>query len=307
MLMLEAINGALHALMKQDEDLHVVGEDLLDPYGGAFKVTKGLSTLYPERVLTTPISEAALMGFATGMAMKGKPCVVEVMFGDFLVLGADQIINHMSKLPWVYNHQVEAPVIVRAPMGGKRGYGSTHSQSLEKHFCGVPGLDVVALSQYGDVAGAYHEAHAGRRPTLIIENKMLYARKLKDEAALTRSSRPDLVFVTYGGSVEVCDEAAQRLADEEEITANVIEVRQLSPFPAKWLRERVGACAKVVTVEEGVGGWGFASEVARALVGKPMSFAEVSAPPHPIPSSRDWEMRILPHTQAAVDAALGLF
>ncbi len=307
MLVLEAINAALHDLMRVDANLHIVGEDLLDPYGGAFKVTRGLSTAFPGRVLTTPISEASLMGFATGMAMKGKPCVVEVMFGDFILLGTDQIINHMSKLPWVYNHQIKTPVIIRAPMGGKRGYGSTHSQSLEKHFCGVPGLDVVTVSQYADVAGIYKRAYDSQKPTLIIENKLLYARPMKDAAALKRSDRPDLVFVTYGGSVEVCDEAARILNDDEEIVANVIDMRELSPFPHAWLRDQIGACSRVVTVEEGTSGWGLASEVCRALVGKKIGFAEVSAPDHPIPSSRDWEVRILPHARAAVNAALSLF
>ncbi len=117
----------------------VVGEDLLDPYGGAFKVTKGLSTKFPDRVLTTPLSEAGFTALAAGMAIRGLRPVVEIMFGDFLMLAADQFINHIGKYRWMYNDKVRVPLVIRTPMGGRRGYGPTHSQTLEKHFIGAPG------------------------------------------------------------------------------------------------------------------------------------------------------------------------
>ena len=111
MRVVDSINQALHELLEQDRSLHVLGEDILDPYGGAFKVTKGLSERFPERVLTTPISEACIVGLATGMAMRGKPTIVEVMFGDFLCLAMDQLLNHASKLAWVYDDQISVPLI----------------------------------------------------------------------------------------------------------------------------------------------------------------------------------------------------
>jgi pyruvate/2-oxoglutarate/acetoin dehydrogenase E1 component len=135
MRVVESINRALHELMAADPRLVVLGEDITDPYGGAFKVTRGLSSAYRDRVWTTPISEGGIVGMAAGMALKGRPTIVELMFGDFIALAADQIINHATKFRWMYNDQVEVPMIIRAPMGGRRGYGPTHSQSLEKHFC----------------------------------------------------------------------------------------------------------------------------------------------------------------------------
>src|ERR1051325_11721883 len=102
----ESLNLALHRLMAERDDVYLLGEDILDPYGGAFKVARGLSTKFPERVLTTPISEAVIVGLGTGMALRGMRPIVEIMFGDFLMLAADQIVNQAAKFRWMYNEQV---------------------------------------------------------------------------------------------------------------------------------------------------------------------------------------------------------
>ncbi|WNO54191.1 alpha-ketoacid dehydrogenase subunit beta [Stakelama saccharophila] len=306
MRVIEGINTSLHRFLADDPAAHIMGEDILDPYGGAFKATKGLSSAFPGRVLTTPISEASIAGVATGMALKGKPVCVEIMFGDFVTLCTDQLVNHMSKLPWVYNDQIAVPVVVRAPMGGKRGYGATHSQSLEKHFCGVPGLTVVAVSQYCDIAAVYAAAFASGTPHLIIENKLSYARRL-EQRDVAPHAEPDIAIVTYGGSTEVCVAAADRLDAEEELAVNVIEVTTLSPFDRDGLRERIGDCRHVLVVEEGADGWGFAAEVSRALMGLPgLSFASICGPAHPIPSTKSWETALLPNETNVVAAALDL-
>src|SRR4030043_400254 len=131
---LESLNSALHRAFADNINVYLLGEDVLDPYGGAFKVTRGLSTSHPQRVITTPISEAGFIGVATGMALRGLRPVVEIMFGDFTTLIADQLINHLTKFRWMYNDQVRVPLLIRTPMGGRRGYGHTHSQTLEKLF-----------------------------------------------------------------------------------------------------------------------------------------------------------------------------
>ncbi len=305
MRVIDQINTSLDSFLAASANNYVIGEDIVDPYGGAFKATRGLSTRYPGRVLSTPISEASLAGVATGMAMKGKPVCMEVMFGDFLTLCTDQLVNHMSKLPWVYNDQIAVPVVVRAPMGGKRGYGATHSQSLEKHFCGVPGLTVKAISQYADVSKIYADAFAARTPHLIVENKLLYARPCHT-VDLAPHASPDLTMVTYGGSVEVCVAAARLLEEEEELEVNIVEVTALSPFDHGDVRDRIGECPHVLVVEEGAEGWGFASEVARALVGLPVRFETIAAPNHPIPSAKDWEIAILPNAESVVARAIAM-
>ena len=111
-----------------------LGEDLDDPYGGAFKISKGLKTKFKNQVYSTPISEAAITGLSSGMSIQGHKPIVEIMFGDFLTLTFDQIVNNISKFHDMYNKGVRNPIIIRTPMGGRRGYGPTHSQSLEKFF-----------------------------------------------------------------------------------------------------------------------------------------------------------------------------
>ncbi|NJO38774.1 MAG: alpha-ketoacid dehydrogenase subunit beta, partial [Rhizobiales bacterium] len=209
MRVVETLNQALFELFESDPDLHLLGEDVLDPYGGAFKVTKGLSTRFPNRVLTTPISEACIVGVATGLAIRGRPAIVEIMFGDFLCLAMDQLLNHASKLAWVYDDQIKVPLIVRTPMGGKRGYGATHSQSLEKHFCGMPGLAVLAVHPFGDPGDVLRKAYRLGAPALVIENKTMYGRAARPIDDLPKPAAPDLAIVTYGGCVEPAVAAAE--------------------------------------------------------------------------------------------------
>jgi len=178
---LESLNTALLQALAADERVILLGEDLLDPYGGAFKVTRGLSTEIPNRVMTTPISEAGIVGLATGMALRGLRPVVEIMFGDFLTLVADQVINHTVKFHWMYNHQVCVPLVIRTPMGGRRGYGPTHSQTLEKYFLGVPGLRVLAPCPLGDPGNLLLQAILEfDHPVLFVENKLLYTLQVAD-------------------------------------------------------------------------------------------------------------------------------
>ncbi|MDQ7007946.1 MAG: hypothetical protein Q9Q40_12005 [Acidobacteriota bacterium] len=172
----QVLNETLAEALERWEDVLLLGEDLADPYGGAFRVTRGLSTRWPERVLSTPISEAALFGVSAGLALRGRRPVLEIMFGDFITLGLDQVINHIAKFREMYDEQVRVPLVVRTPMGGRRGYGPTHSQSLEKLLVGIPGLTVVAASEYHDLRDMLLAAIACDDPVFFIENKLLYGR-----------------------------------------------------------------------------------------------------------------------------------
>jgi pyruvate/2-oxoglutarate/acetoin dehydrogenase E1 component len=228
------------------------------------------------------------------------------MLGDFITLSTDQIINHMSKLPWVYNNQISVPVVMRTPMGGRRGYGSTHSQSLEKHYCGVPGLTVRALSQYTDIEALYREVFTAATPHLVIENKTLYPKEITSNPFADAIS-PDIVLISYGGCVEDCIMTATRFSEEEEISVKVIEITSLWPFDYAAVRSAVGEARCVLAVEEGSVGWGFASEVARSLIGREnLLFDSLSAPDHPIPSSKLWEDLILPSKNQIATRALNL-
>jgi pyruvate/2-oxoglutarate/acetoin dehydrogenase E1 component len=307
MRVVDSLNAALADLMAANPDLRLIGEDVLDPYGGAFKVTRGLSSRFPDRVLTTPISEACIVGLATGLALRGKPTIVEIMFGDFLCLAMDQLLNHASKLAWVYADQVSIPLIVRTPMGGRRGYGATHSQSLEKHFCGMPGLTVLAIHPFEEPGDVLRAAYRRAAPTLLIENKAMYAQPVRPPDDLPRPAAPDLAIVTNGGCDEPAVRAAERLGESEEISVEVVPLTTLSPFPAPAVRAIAKRCSRILAVEEGTEGWGFAAECAHALIGRPVRFAALAAPAHPIPNSRPWELAILPCEDSIARAAIGLF
>lgn len=327
---LERLNYALHHSLETDERVYILGEDILDPYGGAFKVTRGLSTKYPQRVLTTPISEAAIVGIANGMALRGLRPVAEIMFGDFVTLAADQLINHAAKFRWMYNEQVRVPIVVRAPMGGRRGYGPTHSQSLEKLFLGVPGLRVVAPNSLGDPAALLeHAILRDDDPVLFIEHKLLYTRPLREPgkgelvdweiskfgdaypAFTLRASNielPHLTIATYGYNFELALAAANELMYEHEIFAEIVLFSQLSPFALSPLFDSLARTRRLLTVEEGAVSLGWGAEVAAQAAEKLPGVAvrRIAALDLPIGNSKPIEDAILPSQADLVQAALGL-
>ncbi|HIC44543.1 MAG TPA: pyruvate dehydrogenase, partial [Sulfurimonas sp.] len=155
----------------------ILGQDIADPYGGAFKATKGISDKYPNSIISTPISEAGLVGLASGHALLGGQAFAEIMFGDFVTLAFDQIVNGISKYHHMYGKNVSCPITIRMPMGGKRGYGPTHSQSLEKFLCGIDNLLVVALNSIEDPFKTLKDASELDCPKIVIESKVDYGRR----------------------------------------------------------------------------------------------------------------------------------
>ena len=324
---LDRLNFALHHAMETDERVTILGEDILDPYGGAFKVTRGLSTKFPMRVLTTPISEAAIVGVANGMALRGLRPVVEIMFGDFITLIADQLVNHASKFRWMYNDQVRVPVVVRAPMGGRRGYGPTHSQSLEKMFLGVPGLKVVAPNALGDPAELLAAAIADDDPVLFVEHKLLYTRPLLEPGKgdliefqvektgdaypafmLRPADSARLTIACYGYNFEYARAAALDLLMEHEIFVEIVLFSQLSPFDLEPVFSSLARTRKLLTVEEGTLSLGWGAEVAARAVERMdgLRIRRVAALDLPVANAKSLEDAILPSVQDIVNAALSL-
>jgi 2-oxoisovalerate dehydrogenase E1 component len=319
----ERLRAGLRWLLQTDQKVVVLGEDVEDPYGGAFKVTKGLSTEFAGRVRNTPISEAAIVGVGNGLALAGMRPVVEVMFGDFITLAADQLINQASKFAYMYNGQVSVPAIIRAAMGGKRGYGATHSQCLEKHFFGTPGLSIVAVNSICDPAmllARVHERLAG--PCLFVENKLLYARTLRRQAPDGRAWQEDgaafptlklaapagaeLTIVAYGGMVEDVEEAVKRAFSEREILCEVVVPTMLYPLDIGPIVGSVSRTRRLLVVEEGQGFAGFGSEVvarcAEQLGGQLAAAGRVYAAEHPIPCSKELEQQALPDGSRVLEA-----
>lgn len=310
------IHDALRRNMARDERILLIGEDIEGPYGGAFKVTRNLSAEFPGRVFNTPISEAAIVGLGNGLALAGLRPVCEIMFGDFLTLAADQFINHAAKFRYMYNNQVQVPLIIRTPMGGKRGYGATHSQSLEKHLLGLPDTQVLAIHHRFDPGEFYDRLFATvDRPTLVIENKMLYGMQVESRSvegfALEHDGgsmpttrlrpegvSPDLTLVCYGGMLPDVEKAVNTLFEEHDIACEVICPMRLYPLDLGPILESVLKSRRLLLVEEGLSFAAFGAEVAAQILeqapGVLEAMARIASPDHPIPSSGPLEKELLP-------------
>ena len=325
-LVVHNLNQALHGLLADSEDIVLLGEDVADPYGGAFKVTRGLSSVFPGRVLSTPISEAAIVGVAAGLSMRGIRSVVEIMFGDFLTLCADQLVNHLAKFRWMYNEQVRTPVVIRTAVGGRRGYGPTHSQCLEKMFFGIPGLVVVAPSARHNPGELLRRAVLlDDRPVIFVEQKVLYSKRLQNkpppglklEIAASEngalyptatwrpvSARADLTIVTYGAMTEVVEEAMTESFAGDEIVAEYVVPSALAPLQLDPVLESVRRTGRLLIVEEGTAPWGFGAEVVARVAEdnsmRSVRYARVGARHLPIPSARPAEDQVLPQVKRIV-------
>jgi 2-oxoisovalerate dehydrogenase E1 component len=316
-----ALNRALRRLLTEHPEAIVLGEDLHDPYGGAFKVTDGLSSDFAGRVISTPISEAGVIGASIGLALAGYRPIAEIMFADFVSLAMDQLYNHAVKLPALSEHG-RLPLVVRTPSGGRRGYGPTHSQSPENLMVAIPGLTVVFPSHRHDVGRLLERATLDwDHPVVFFEHKLLYgvtqdaadfdvapSSPLDPAASLfptlvKRQDMPDLTLVTYGGSLPMVERVAEALA-EEDLVVELVVPSLLQPFPRHTLVDLLKRSGRVAIVEESPLGPGFGSELAAALVeeGFRGRVKRLAPPPVPIPAARSLESSILPDERRLFDA-----
>lgn len=325
----QAINQALSRFLAREPHGVVLGEDIHSPYGGAFKVCSGLSERFPDRVLTTPISEAAIAGLSNGLALMGAPVVAEIMFGDFITLAFDQILNHAAKFKLMYGDDRSMRVVFRAPMGGRRGYGPTHSQSLEKHLAGIPGTELFILHGRTRV-GAFYDTLLTRSttPAIVIENKLLYTRRGDRSApphhALLETSEPypatvlrpagppDITLVAFGQTSDLAEEVATRLFEEEELAVEVILVLQASPLRPEPILDSARRTGRLVVVEEGPAGHDLGAEViamvsARWTQRTPLAVRRLAARPMAIPCSKPLEEQVLPSADELYALCLDVF
>lgn len=279
----EALNRALHDLMAADPDVHLLGEDLADPYGGAFKITKGLSTRFGDRVRSTPLSEGGIVGVGAGLALAGGKAIVEIMFADFVALAFDQLLNFASKSTTMYGRPVPLPMIVRCPGGGNRGYGPTHSQSPQKHFIGAPGLEIYELTPFHDPGDLLTRMLDRRRPCMLFEDKVLYTRELWTggpvgelfTAELTGGvarvfmpevTEPDCVIIAHGGVADRVIAAMTSLIVEADIACELLVPDRLYPLPGSFATlPALRSARHVCVVEDGSEGGSWGAEVARVL------------------------------------------
>jgi len=319
------IHAALQRNMRRDERILVLGEDIEGPYGGAFKVTKDLSLEFPGRVRNTPISEGAIVGVGNGLALNGFLPVCEIMFGDFLMLASDQLINHSTKFRYLLNDRVDLPLIVRTPMGGRRGYGVTHSQNLEKHFLGMSGTLMLAINHRYDPALVFDTLFSSiNRPAIVIENKVLYGFRVSNSAPegfsweqsdeqyptlrLRPEARADVTLLCYGGMLPEVEAAADKLLDEHEIICEVVCPIQLYPLNPWPIVDSIRESGRLLVVEEGENFAAFGAEVIAQIQesapGILRCVRRLGPPRHPIPSCGALEKKVLPGERHIIEAVL---
>jgi pyruvate/2-oxoglutarate/acetoin dehydrogenase E1 component len=317
----ENLNRALHALLGNDPHTYVIGEDVADPYGGAFKVTRGLSDRYPRQVLSSPLSESGIAGVGAGLALAGNRSVVEMMFSDFAALAFDPLLNFAAKSVSMYGRRVPMSMVVRCPTGGNRGYGPTHSQSLQKHFLGIPDLQVREVSPFHDSHRVLTAMLDSGEPGVLFEDKVLYTRPMYEGGVVDdlfryetladpgESARvfapdcgaPDWIVLAPGGLTERAVTALRTLLLEEEITCELLVPSRLYPFDSKALLPVLSRAERICVVEDGTadGTWGelVAQRLHEQLWGRlARPVLLLSAEPSIVPTAAHLEHEVLPQS-----------
>jgi pyruvate/2-oxoglutarate/acetoin dehydrogenase E1 component len=310
-----AIREALDEELERDETVVFFGEDVAKP-GGVFAVTPGLQERHgADRVFDTPISELVMSGAAFGAAVSGLRPVIEIMFGDFLPLAMDAIVNQAAKYWYLSNEQASVPLVVRSTLGAGGRFGAIHSQNPTSWFMGVPGLNIVAPSTPGDAKALLKAAIRDSNPVLFLEHKRLYSVKgetgdelLELGKAIVRRSGGDVTLVSASKSVQDCLAAAEQLATDG-IEAEVIDLRTLRPLDTATVLSSLTRTNRIAVVEEGprTGGWAgeVLAEVTEHGLGDLDDAWRITTPDQPIPYSPALEDDFLPSADAIVASVHG--
>jgi pyruvate dehydrogenase E1 component beta subunit len=307
--------------MDADESVFLMGEDI-GVFQGAFKVTQGLLEEFgEERVRDTPISENTIVGMGVGAAMAGLRPIVELMTINFSLLAMDQIVNHAAAIRYMFGGQVKVPLVVRMPQGAGHQLGPTHSHSLEALYLHVPGLLVAVPSTPADAKGLLKAAIRDDNPVIFIEHETLYGMRgdvsengepMRFGEAAIRREGDDVTIIGVSRMAITAERAAERLASEEEIEAEVIDPRTLRPLDLDTVLESVRKTNRCVVVEEGWPHGGVGANFA-ALV-QEQAFDYLDAPVQrvtggdvPMPYSKALEQAAIPHEEHVIKAAIATF
>ena len=312
----EAVREALAEEMRRDPKVFICGEDIAEA-GHPFKVLTGLVNEFgTDRVLDTPISEPGFTGIAVGAAMTGMRPVVDIMFGDFIGLTMDQMVNQAAKIHYMSGGKWKCPMVMRTTLGATRRSAAQHSQSLHAWFCHVPGLKVVLPSTPYDAKGLLKTAIRDDNPVVFFEDKMMY--KLKGPVPAEDYTIPfgvadikrqgtDITIVATSSMVQVALGAA-KLLDEYDISAEVIDPRTVWPLDEKTLIDSAKKTSRVIVVDEGYGRYGVTAEIASVIAEG--AFFNLEAPVKrmgamhvPIPFSPPLEDATVPTEKSVFEAA----
>jgi 2-oxoisovalerate dehydrogenase E1 component len=316
----DALREALVEEMARDRRVILYGEDVAD-YGGAFKLTKGLLEAFGrERVFNTPISEACICGTAVGAAIVGLRPVVELMYMDFALMASDQIANQAGKWHYMSGSQVEVPLVIRASVGAGKGYGGQHSQSLESVFTHIPGLWVVYPATPADAKGLLKSAIRTNNPVLFVESQGLYPTKgvVPEGEHLVPIGRAriaregsDVTLVAWGPAVPDALVAAETLAVEHGINAEVIDVRSLVPLDMETVLASVRKTGRCVVASQAILVGSFVNEIVARIQAEAFDFLDgpvgrIGAAAGISPQAEGLERAFLPNAGDIVRAALAI-
>ena len=306
----ECLREALREEMRRDDRVLIMGEDV-GVFGGIFKVTEGLYKEFgPDRVMDTPISEAAIAGTATGAALLGMRPVSEIMFMDFITIASDQIVNQAAKIRYMFGGQAKVPAVFRTNMGAGRSSAAQHSQSLHAWIMHVPGLRLVLPSCPYDAKGLLKTAIRDDNPVVFVEHKLLYTTKgpVPEEEytipfgqAKIRRDGDDATIIALSSMVNCALEAASQLQNEQ-ISVEVIDPRTLNPLDLETLTASVKKTHRAVVVDEGCLTGGVGAELAALLQEHVFDYLDapikrLAAPDVPVPFSPSLEKLVTPSVE----------
>src|ERR1051326_931543 len=269
----EAVNEAIREEMRRDESIIVLGEDVAAA-GGVYKLTQGLLAEFgSERVLDTPISEAGITGLGVGGAMTGMRPIVDIMFGDFIALAMDQIVNQAAKVHYMSGGKLKVPLVVRTTLGATRRTGAQHSQSLHAWVSHIPGLKVVLPSTPYDAKGLLKTAIRDDNPVIFFEDKMMYQLKgfvpegdytIPFGVADIKRAGSDITIVATSSMVQIALAAAEEL-EKIDISAEVVDPRTTFPLDKETLIESARKTSRAIVVDEGYERYGVTAEIAAVI------------------------------------------
>lgn len=315
----EAINEALAEEMRRDPRVFVVGEDVAEA-GTPFKVLLGLVDEFgKDRVIDSPISEPGFSGIGVGAAMTGMHPVVDIMFGDFLTLAMDQIVNQAAKVHYMSGGKLKVPIVFRTTLGATRRSAAQHSQSLHAWLSHVPGLKVVVPSTPYDAKGLLKTAIRDENPVVFFEDKMMY--KIKGAVPAEEYTIPfgvadvkrpgeDITFVATSSMVQVALGAAEKLS-EIGISAEVIDPRTTKPLDKQTLVDSAKKTSRAIVIDEGYESYGVTAEIASVIADGAFYYLDapvkrMGAMDVPIPFSPVLEDLTVPTEEAVFEMAKSL-
>ena len=312
----QAIREALAEEMRRDPRVFIMGEDVAEA-GTPFKVLSGLVEEFgPARVIDTPISEAGITGIGVGGAMTGMRPIIDIMFGDFITLALDQIVNQAAKVHYMSGGKLKVPLVVRTTLGATRRTAAQHSQSLHAWVSHIPGLKVVLPSTPYDAKGLLKTAIRDENPVIFFEDKMMYQLKgpvpegdytIPFGGADIKRAGADITLVATSSMVQVALEAAENL-EALGISAEVVDPRTTVPLDSATLIESARKTSRVIVVDEGYERYGVTAELAAVIAEG--AFYYLDAPVRrmgamnvPVPFSPVLEDLTVPTSAAVVDVA----